>query len=72
MESHCGQLEWVPKGWRLVATAGPGTQTKIQCLRLDGAPIYAAQFHIEMAGTPENSRRIMENFLRLARQWRKK
>jgi GMP synthase-like glutamine amidotransferase len=72
MESHCGQLEWVPKGWRLVATAGPGTQTKIQCLRLDGAPIYAAQFHIEMAGTPENSRRIMENFLQLARQWRKK
>ncbi|HXJ60893.1 MAG TPA: discoidin domain-containing protein [Verrucomicrobiae bacterium] len=68
MESHCGQIQWVPKGWQLVATAGQGTQTKIQCLRLQGAPIYAAQFHVEMAGTPQTSQRIMANFLELARQ----
>ena len=69
MESHCGQIEWPPAGWSLVATAGGGTLTKTQCLRLDGRPIYAAQFHIEMAGTSENSRQIMSNFLALARAW---
>jgi GMP synthase-like glutamine amidotransferase len=69
MESHCGQLEWPPAGWSLIATAGAGTLTKTQCLRRDGLPIYAAQFHIEMAGTPENSRRIMSNFLTLAKKW---
>jgi hypothetical protein len=72
MESHCGQIEWAPKGWQLVATAGPGTKTKVQCLRLVDAPVYAAQFHIEMAGTPEASRRIMANFLELTRTWPRK
>jgi len=70
MESHCGQIEWPPAGWSLVATAGQGTLTKMQCLRVDGRPIYAAQFHIEMAGTPDNSRRIMANFLGIARAWK--
>lgn len=69
MESHCGQIEWPPAGWSLIATAGQGTLTKSQCLRVDGRPIYAAQFHIEMAGTPENSRTIMGNFLKLASDW---
>lgn len=69
MESHCGQIEFVPRGWELVATAGPGTRTRQQCLRRRDAPIYAAQFHIEMAGTPETSRTIMANFLRLATAW---
>ncbi len=36
---------------------------------LEDRYIYAAQFHIEMAGTPENSRRIMANFLALAKTW---
>lgn len=70
MESHCGQIEWPPAGWSLIATAGQGTLTKMQCLRVEGRPIYAAQFHIEMAGTPENSRLIMGNFLALAKGWR--
>lgn len=75
VESHCGQIEWPPKGWELIVTAGPGTQTKSQCLRLTGkpgepdVPVYAAQFHIELDGTPETSRTIMGNFLRLAREW---
>ena len=75
MESHCGQIEWPPKGWELIVTAGPGTKTKSQCLRLTGqpgepdVPVYAAQFHIELDGTPETSRTIMGNFLRLAREW---
>lgn len=68
MESHCGQIEWPPAGWSLVATAGAGTLTKTQCLRRDGRPIYAAQFHIEMDGTPDHSRLIMSNFLALAKQ----
>ena len=41
-------------------------KTKTQCLRVKGRPIYAAQFHIEMKGTPESSKRIMENFLALS------
>jgi hypothetical protein len=72
MQSHCGQIEWPPAGWSLIATAGKGTLTKLQCLRVKGRPIYAAQFHIEMAGTPENSRRIMGNFLDVARAWRER
>jgi hypothetical protein len=70
MESHCGQIEWAPRGWELIATNGEGGKTKTQCLRLEGHPIYAAQFHIEMEGTPEASRKIMENFLGLCRDWR--
>jgi hypothetical protein len=69
MESHCGQIEWAPKGWELIATAGEGTRTRTQCLRLSGRPIYAAQFHIEMAGTPDVSGQIMGNFLEEARRW---
>jgi GMP synthase-like glutamine amidotransferase len=69
MESHCGQIEWPPRGWTLIATAGTGTSTKTQCLRENNRPIYAAQFHIEMNGTPENSRTLMSNFLELARRW---
>jgi hypothetical protein len=66
MESHCGQIEFPPDGWHLVATAGPGTLTRNQCLRWGSRPIYAAQFHIEMAGTASNSETIMRNFLKLA------
>ncbi|MBM4001473.1 MAG: hypothetical protein FJ297_18385 [Planctomycetes bacterium] len=40
--------------------------TRTQCLRRDDACVYAAQFHVEMAGTPETSRAIIGNFLRLA------
>lgn len=69
MESHCGQIERPPRGWRLVATAGPGTLTRTQCLRVEGRYIYAAQFHIEMAGADASSRAIMGNFLSLARNW---
>ncbi len=69
MESHCGQIEWPPPGWELVATAGTGTLTKTQCLKVKDRLIYAAQFHIEMPGTPETSQRIMSNFLTLAEQW---
>jgi uncharacterized repeat protein (TIGR03806 family) len=68
MESHCGQIGWAPKGWELIATCGAGGKTKTQCLRLKYQLIYAAQFHIEMDGTPESSRRIMANFLNLCNQ----
>ena len=69
MQSHCGQIEWAPAGWSLIAAAGPGSKTKTQCLRVNGRPIFAAQFHIEMEGTPESSKQIMANFLGLARAW---
>jgi len=69
MESHIGQIAWPPKGWVRVATKGPGALTVNQCLRVEDRYIYAAQFHMELAGTPENSRRIMGNFLALAREW---
>jgi hypothetical protein len=70
MESHCGQIEYVPKGWLHLVENGPEGHTRIQCLRRADRPIYAAQFHIEMEGTPGNSRRIMDNFLKLAVFWR--
>lgn len=70
MESHCGQIEWAPHGWELVAGAGEGSKTKTQCLKLIGKPIYAAQFHIEMAGAEANTRLIMSNFLSVASRWR--
>jgi GMP synthase-like glutamine amidotransferase len=69
MESHCGQIEYVPKGWTLLITQGSGGKTKTQCMRRDDRPIYAAQFHIEMKGTPESSRQIMANFLGVAQDW---
>lgn len=67
IQSHCGQIEWAPKGWELLATAGPGAKTKVQCIRRTDAPIYAAQFHIEMSGAADTSRIIMSNFLAIAR-----
>ncbi len=67
MESHCGQLMYAPDGWDVVAGGGSDALTRIQCLRLRGHYVYAAQFHIEMAGTPEVSRQLMRNFLSLAR-----
>lgn len=70
MESHCGQIEYVPRGWLHLVENGPEGHTRIQCLRRADRPIYAAQFHIEMDGTPENSRRIMDNFLKVAVAWR--
>jgi GMP synthase-like glutamine amidotransferase len=67
MQSHCGQIEWPPQGWSLIATAGRGSKTKTQCLRMDGHYIYAAQFHIEMKGTSQASQQIMANFLALSK-----
>jgi hypothetical protein len=69
MESHVGQIAWPPKGWIRVAERGPGALTLNQCLRVKDRSIYAAQFHMESPGTPENSRKIMSNFLSLAKQW---
>lgn len=69
MESHCGQIEYVPAGWVHIVGKGPGGKTNIQCLRVKDRYIYAAQFHIEMAGTPEISRQLMANFLQLAKDW---
>jgi hypothetical protein len=69
MESHCGQIAYPPKGWHLVVTKGQGAKTVSQCLRVDDRYIYAAQFHIELPGTPASSRKIMSNFLRLAREY---
>jgi hypothetical protein len=78
-ESHIGQMAYVPAGWELVATYATGTsdpepRTYMQCMRLTGSPIYAAQFHIEMYGAdtwPKSwpySQAIMTNFLDLAKQ----
>lgn len=69
MESHVGQIAYPPKGWTRLVTAGDGAKTVNQLLRLDGRPIYAAQFHIEIDGTPESSRVLMANFLREAQAW---
>jgi hypothetical protein len=69
MESHCGQVAYLPRNWRLVVTKGRGGLTKNQCFRLKDRYVYGAQFHIEMEGTPENSRKIMANFLSLSRKW---
>lgn len=68
-EIHYGQIAYVPKGWARVATKGPKGLTKNQCLRVADRSIYAAQFHIELPGTPENSQKIMSRFLSLAKCW---
>jgi hypothetical protein len=69
LQSHVGQIEYVPEGWIRVVTRGPGAHTVNQCLRVRDAPIYAAQFHMESYhDTYDTSRRIMSNFLNLARQ----
>ena len=69
MESHCGQIEYVPRGWVQIATKGADSLTNMQCLRVQDRYIYAAQFHVEIDGTPEVSQQIMGNFLNLARRW---
>lgn len=69
MESHIGQLDYVPRGWTQIATHGTGGLTKMQCMRVTDRPIYAAQFHMEMDGTPETSKVLMANFLKVARTW---
>jgi hypothetical protein len=50
-------------------TKGPGARTVNQCIRVQDRYIYAAQFHMESPGTPENSRTIMSSFLSLAKAW---
>jgi hypothetical protein len=73
MQSHCGQIVYTPDGWELIAEGGPGAKTRVQCIRRKKAPIYAAQFHIEMEGTPDSSRIVMSNFLAQAQAfWRKR
>lgn len=69
MEAHYGQIAYVPNGWVQIVKKGPQGLTENQCLRMKDRYIYAAQFHIELPGTPENSRRIISNFLRLAKDW---
>jgi GMP synthase-like glutamine amidotransferase len=69
MESHIGQIAYVPDGWVRVVTKGPGAHTVNQCIRVKDRYIYAAQFHMELPGTPENSRKIISNFLSLAKGW---
>jgi Glutamine amidotransferase class-I len=72
IESHCGQIEYAPAGWVKLVTKGTGAKTDFQCLRMKDRPIYAAQFHIELEGTPDNSQLIMNNFLNLARREKSK
>ncbi len=69
MESHIGQIAYVPEGWVRVVTKGPGAHTVNQSIRVKDRYIYAAQFHMELPGTPENSRKIISNFLSLAKAW---
>jgi hypothetical protein len=70
MESHVGQIGYVPKGWVRLVTRGPGAYTVNQCLRVADVPIYAAQFHMEIYDkTQDVSTRIMSNFLREAKAW---
>jgi len=68
-EYHCGQLEYLPAGWDLIVTKGKGGKTWMQCMKKRGTCIYAAQFHIELRGTPEVSRQVMSNFLATAKAW---
>jgi hypothetical protein len=69
MESHVGEIAYLPEGWRLLVADGPGAKTRHQLLRAGDRPIYAAQFHIEMEGTPESAERLMVNFLREAERF---
>ncbi len=68
-ESHCGQVEYLPKGWSLLVTHGPGGKTKNQLMKVDGYPIYAAQFHIDMGG--DHAKILAKNFLDVARRWQR-
>jgi hypothetical protein len=69
MESHCGQIEWAPRGWEVIARGGEGALTRNQCLRVRDRPIYAAQFHVELPGREANGQQIVSNFLWLAKAW---
>jgi hypothetical protein len=69
MEAHVGQIAYVPDGWVRVVTKGPKGLTENQCVRVADRYIYAAQFHMELPGTPEPSRKIMSNFLRVSKRW---
>jgi GMP synthase-like glutamine amidotransferase len=69
IESHVGQIEYVPEGWVRVVTKGPQGLTENQCLRVADRYIYATQFHMELPGTPEPSQKIMSNFLTAAKRW---
>jgi hypothetical protein len=72
LESHCGELAYLPAGWSQIGGKGAGTLTNIQCFRKNDKPIYGAQFHIENdfnTDTNNNATRIMTNFLGLAQQW---
>jgi hypothetical protein len=69
-ESHCGQVEFLPTGWTLLATHGPGGKTKNQLMKVADKPIYAAQFHIDMGG--EHAKLLAKNFLDVARDWQRR
>ena len=70
LESHIGQIDYVPSGWTRIVTKGPNGHTDNQCLRVNDCPIYSAQFHMESyADTKSASIPIMSNFLRLAKEW---
>jgi hypothetical protein len=70
-ESHIGQITYLPTSgdWTLVATHGTDSVTYMQCMRLTGYPIYAAQFHIEMEPYTSDGIQIMTNFLDMAKAW---
>jgi hypothetical protein len=55
----------------LIVTGGEGAKTRVQCIRRAESPVYAAQFHVELEGSPEPSLRITRSFLALARAWRR-
>lgn len=69
IQSHCGEIAYMPAGWTWLIGPGPGARTQHQAFKMDDRPIYAAQFHIEMEGAPETSATIMRNFLQIAREW---
>lgn len=67
-QSHVGQIAYLPEGWALLATHGPGGFTVNQLMTVVGHPIYAAQFHIDMGG--RHAEILIANFLNIARQWK--
>jgi hypothetical protein len=68
-ESHCGQVDYLPPGWTLLATHGPGGKTKNQLMKVAGHPIYAAQFHIDLGG--DHAKVLAQNFFGVARRWQR-
>lgn len=72
LESHCGELAYLPSGWFQIGGKGPGTLTNLQCYRKVDRYIYGAQFHIENdynSDTNSNAIKIMTNFLGVAQGW---